>query len=360
MEMQTVSTETDVQQTHQPSMASKIKREWRARQRRRAYRKAYNPSILDAMMASRRFTSKGASSASWEYRWPALACVADMFSLKGRNFFQAFWDCLRPLRMAFGLPIAKPSKSKKKVKKEIVEVRAQEIQNETVVSIQQTEPEMDLVLKALKEEKEARIAAIKENRTFKDRVKGVFGRSDLDKLDKEFDALEAARLAEINGVHETVKKDQKSKKAKKTQLDAKPGVEWEPDDFFHNTFDFFTRPISFTRKKVKSDEKNSVTSSVTQAKMTAQSAVPETEKHAEISADAENSSEKAQLIEACRERGQESTMELIPDFTRLGNAKRLKEVLNSLIDALRVKTNLTDNEMGEITLMSRIVNAYGS
>ena len=49
-----------------------------------------------------------------------------------------------------------------------------------------------------------------------------------------------------------------------------------------------------------------------------------------------------------------------PDLTKLGDADRLIAVLDPIIDALRVKTNLTDHEMGEISLISRIINGYGA
>ena len=56
----------------------------------------------------------------------------------------------------------------------------------------------------------------------------------------------------------------------------------------------------------------------------------------------------------------ERSLEQVPDLSRLGNPKRLIGVLDPLIDELRMKTVLTDHEMGEIALMSHIVNGYGS
>ena len=54
------------------------------------------------------------------------------------------------------------------------------------------------------------------------------------------------------------------------------------------------------------------------------------------------------------------TTEKVPDLSKLGDPRKVIAILDPIVDALRHKDSLTDLEMGEMSMMCRIINGYGS
>lgn len=56
----------------------------------------------------------------------------------------------------------------------------------------------------------------------------------------------------------------------------------------------------------------------------------------------------------------EWTTEQAPDLGKLGKPSKVLAVLNPLVDSMRHRENLTDIEMGEMSMMCRLINGYGA
>lgn len=72
--------------------------------------------------------------------------------------------------------------------------------------------------------------------------------------------------------------------------------------------------------------------------------------------------QKREAIEANKENfvAENWTTEQVPDLGKLGKSRTVLAVLNPMVDSLRHKDSLTDIEMGEMSMMCRIINAYGA
>lgn len=299
--------------------------------------------------------------APWYVRHPNLAIFIDIMKGPKRhgNFFQQIAEDLRPLTDCFRggkdifiqtkkrgyfaelryelAPLARLIPWRRDFKKGRENKKTVEEKKTKQPSFWYDELEEVVMahpgFKALMKEKQQKMNEIRANRkwTVKEVFKEILGISDLDKLDREYDRKYDAFFAEQERKRDEEKRAEKMNALSAAQQSQKVAA---------------SSPALKERNISKADRQNNVGNFVGRL----------------VKKSKEVFSAKRAAIMANKKAYQsvEKTMELAPDLSKLGDAETLLAVLNPMIDASRFKTSLTDLEMAEMSLMSRLVNAYGS
>lgn len=313
-----------------PSLVRMMRNDLRAMKRRRAYRRAHNPSLWDVFVT--KFQSllncnkprrrHKPQPVSWDVRWPALAAIVQMVQRPGpkRNFFQMVRDDLNPL-----LGPRRPRRERDAEKRE-----AKRIKDEKAKA---------------KRERAEQIAAEKELAQ-KEKIAAKLAKKEHAK--KERAEKLAAKKAQAE--KRAAEKVQAKKKSKDFHL-GKSSPTW---------IEKIRKALHFGLRDKKTEKAQK---SVNDGKQEPQATQPVVAEPVEQKGQGETvvSSMPTQKVEENTTPVVKGKIrELAPDFSKLGDAETVIAVLDPIVDSLRFKPQMTDIEMGEMSLMCRLINAYGA